>query len=619
MKKATILILISLSLISCEKKTNIELEDEPIIIYAGEDIVFEDEFCVILHADSLIGNQKGEWNIVSGIIDEKVTINDKNSHKTAFNGLPGEKYLLTWKVSEGEKFAIDTILVTFKPLSINILCDNNPNYSTRKHISVNPKYKGNWDIQGDYSSIETTQLGGQIIPVTQYPSIIVNGKENSILKAIWKVDYGSVSFSDTLIINTGEYTEYEALEDLQLISNPNYVTENGHVVEIRMNNGRGWIFMEPQSFPSLKALKHLRYLSLQGEHIRSFSDSIAIFYKDLEVLNLSGNQIYELPENIGLLKKLKKLDLFGNDIERIPNSFGGLESLVYLDMVSSSFKELPESFGNLKNLKYFNILDLELNSLPISFGNLKSLVFFQVGIINSNLPDSFCNLTNLEEFIIGFGNKPAMHNLPINIGKLKKLRRLIIKNNILSEEIPESFSDLTSLEELQINSCIKELPERFWHLSNLKTVRLTNTSLTSLPKSFPSTSNINTLIIDNIEAFKDNTFILPENIHQLNNLVYFSIRNAKIGMIPNNLCNLNLLTDLLLINCNIQYLPANIGDLKNLRRLDLAYNDILELQSSFKNLTSLKYLNVCKSYNLAWQINEIKSWFPYLELVTCYY
>ena len=54
--------------------------------------------------------------------------------------------------------------------------------------------------------------------------------------------------------------------------------------------------------------------------------------KAVVMLDLSKNQLKELPANFGELTQLQKLDLLGNKLTDLPLSFSGLEKLRWLDL-----------------------------------------------------------------------------------------------------------------------------------------------------------------------------------------------------------------------------------------------------------------------------------------------
>lgn len=616
MKTLILIILIAFVLSSCSKSDDSEITTEEIKINARAVLIFQDEFCVTLQADSLLKMQHGEWSISEGLIDKLVYIEDKKSTTTKFHGLPGEEYLIIWTVSEAKNKAQDSVRVKFKPLNVQIQSDVNVNYSTRKHVWVEGSINGFWKLEGDINNYHSTQLGGTIIPTLEYPSLIINGKENGKYRAIWTIKYGSVSFSDTIEVETGEFTEYEALEDLQLLNKPYlYRVEDGHVTEMNLGGEPiGWIFMEPYLYPSLKALKKLRILDLSGDGIGSFSDSIAVFYKELKVLNLENNYIETLPDNIGLLKKLERFYFFGNHINKLPNGIGGLENLKVLDINSANLTELPESIGNLHHLQYLNIMDSDLNSLPDSFGNLESLGYLHVGSIKDKLPDTFCNLTKLQDFYITTWNANTLSSLPENFGNLKSLKRFKINGYQKIKKLPNSFCELDSLEEVTLMSELDELPENFWNLKSIKYILFVNTNLEKLPSVINTKSPLNFLRIEFDQNTVGNNFNLPSNIHNLTKLEGIFIHSRKMDSIPSNIGRLSNLKHLYLNLCKLDSVPNSIGELSKLETLSLFSNNLKILPKTFQHLSSLKELNISFNDGLQWQLNEIEGWFKSITI-----
>jgi hypothetical protein len=110
------LLLLSLSIISCKKESS-RLETPETIpekkIEAGSDINSIDKFWVTLNADSLSKDEKGEWIIKKGLVDDKVYFDNSKSPQTIFHGLPGQKYLLVWKVLYNNKAYSDSVNISF--------------------------------------------------------------------------------------------------------------------------------------------------------------------------------------------------------------------------------------------------------------------------------------------------------------------------------------------------------------------------------------------------------------------------------------------------------------------------------------------------------------------------
>jgi Leucine-rich repeat (LRR) protein len=110
------------------------------------------------------------------------------------------------------------------------------------------------------------------------------------------------------------------------------------------------------------------------------------------------------------------------------------------------------------------------------------------------LPDSFCNLTSLQELAL-FSNR--LTTLPHAFGNLTSLRFLnLVQNKLMT--LPPSFSNLTSLQILYLNNNqLKMLPTDFGNLTSLKRLNLRNNKLESLPASLAESANLELLWIEN--------------------------------------------------------------------------------------------------------------------------
>ncbi|XP_016647599.1 PREDICTED: putative disease resistance protein RGA3 isoform X2 [Prunus mume] len=120
----------------------------------------------------------------------------------------------------------------------------------------------------------------------------------------------------------------------------------------------------------------LRTLTTFDSRITTIDSNLILQLKCLRTLNLSGNSIKELPEEIGELKHLRHIDLSYNSyLEKLPDTICGLYNLSTLRlMMCSELKKLPENMGNLINLKHLYVDWCEdLKSLPKGIGRLTSL------------------------------------------------------------------------------------------------------------------------------------------------------------------------------------------------------------------------------------------------------
>ena len=69
-----------------------------------------------------------------------------------------------------------------------------------------------------------------------------------------------------------------------------------------------------------------------------YQDSLSSL-KHLVSLDLSKNQLTELPHSIGQLSNLKRLSLYGNQLTTLPLEFSLLKQLVFLDLKNNPLEE----------------------------------------------------------------------------------------------------------------------------------------------------------------------------------------------------------------------------------------------------------------------------------------
>ncbi len=93
--------------------------------------------------------------------------------------------------------------------------------------------------------------------------------------------------------------------------------------------------------------------------------------KEITVLDLSGQGITSLPEEVGRLKNLEELDL---SPERILTYRGGTPNPINGNFI----QHLPDAIGKLKNLKRLNLQATDLRILPSAIINLQNLNYLDL-------------------------------------------------------------------------------------------------------------------------------------------------------------------------------------------------------------------------------------------------
>jgi len=175
--------------------------------------------------------------------------------------------------------------------------------------------------------------------------------------------------------------------------------------------------------PDFCYLNNLRILKIEGKYIncppyRNENEFIIPNYinklKNLEILNLSNNNIKKIPPEIGELTKLKKLIMTHTDIKILPKEIGNLSNLEVMNFSVSSLIELPKEIEKLKKLKELllegseykiskeigmleNLEKLKVNSICV---DTDKVTFWKgCGAVFSDLPIEIWN-TNISEISI---------------------------------------------------------------------------------------------------------------------------------------------------------------------------------------------------------------------------
>jgi len=227
----------------------------------------------------------------------------------------------------------------------------------------------------------------------------------------------------------------------------------------------------------IKAIRQAKSSKLDLSYLRidELPNSICEL-TNLRELNIQGNELTELPENIGRLQKLKFVNLSRNNLEILPKSFENLTNLIRLDVSYNRLSVLPQKIGNLLQLIYLDLGFNKLQVLPDSFGGLVNLQ--KLYLHNNqfaNLPEYIADFIDLRELRM---DKNSLTKLPISIGNLSELREFILYNNMLAE-IPEEIGDIKNLSELRLeNNNIVDLPSSIIKLKKIKILALDNNPLT---------------------------------------------------------------------------------------------------------------------------------------------
>lgn len=222
---------------------------------------------------------------------------------------------------------------------------------------------------------------------------------------------------------------------------------------------------------------------------------VKYYYTETGQLNLSNNNLTELPDCIDGFVNITQFNIQNNKISTLPSSIGNLTNLTYLNLSKNQLTGLPESIGKLLNVGQIDLNDNKIVSLPSSIGNMSKL-----GVLNLD--------------------NNSLNTLPDNFSRLKLWQLRIVNNQLKS--LPSDFGTLSNLEALYLwDNNLNEIPESIGDLAKINTMDFSNNQLSSIPKSIGKLKTLQYL------SFSGNHLTdLPEEIKNLReNLVELHMEN----------------------------------------------------------------------------------------------
>ncbi|GGY18397.1 leucine-rich repeat-containing protein kinase family protein [Paludibacterium paludis] len=133
-----------------------------------------------------------------------------------------------------------------------------------------------------------------------------------------------------------------------------------------------------------------------SEGLERFPEAIFRLADTLEVLDLSGNRLAELPDDLWRLGKLRILFCSGNRLESLPSGLGRCASLSMLGVKANRIARIPENALS-PGLRWLILTDNHLAALPETLGRCRGMQKLMLaGNRLEHLPDSMAALERLE-------------------------------------------------------------------------------------------------------------------------------------------------------------------------------------------------------------------------------
>lgn len=284
----------------------------------------------------------------------------------------------------------------------------------------------------------------------------------------------------------------------------------------------------------------------------------------LTELDLSHNQLTDLPENLIELTYLKKIDLSYNNFALIPDVF-------YLGLFR--IENLNFSYNKIQDFPAPNCI-LSLSTLNLS-NNKLDLMPSWIWERNCRLKELDLSGNPINMRIYGIMFKTSIST--------SRLRKLILNNSNFGNTDKQILSRIPDLLYLDIGNAddVKnglngwEIPIKELHCkNNLQTLRARNLNLSVIPGEINEFKRLKS-----IDLGINSLHWLPDSFYNLSTLSVCNLENNTLSYIPTDINKLTNLTKLYLAKNNLASLPE--FKLPNLLVLDVFSNNIEYIDESF--------------------------------------
>ena len=172
-----------------------------------------------------------------------------------------------------------------------------------------------------------------------------------------------------------------------------------------------------------------------------FPPEIYTLSDTLEILNLSGNALTDLPTDLTKLSKLKVLFCSDNQFDHVPEVLGQCENLTMVGFKANKIKVLSES-SLPKKLQWLILTDNQLAKLPAHIGQCTHLQKLMLaGNQLSDLPLELANCRQLELLRVSANQ---LTSLPYWLYTMPKLAWLAFAGNPFCHQIETERANFNS-------------------------------------------------------------------------------------------------------------------------------------------------------------------------------
>ncbi len=309
---------------------------------------------------------------------------------------------------------------------------------------------------------------------------------------------------------------------------------------------------------SLAELSFLRVLEANNCGLRRLPQSLTALL-DLQILDVSDNLLRELPDFLADLPQLEQIKWGGNPVRHFPPVLARMPRLKSLELDLRHLRSL-EGLETCQQVEWLKMKYGRMETLPeevMKLKRLQGLTARKAGL--KTLPDSMVDLKRLEDLDL---EENSFAEMPSVLGELTSLQFLSL-GEVRSIGSVEKLAKLNKLSRLTMAPMFKEWPAGWCMLPRLRTLRLKDGRLESLPLAFSQLIELHSLDLSN-NRFTE----FPEALQHVD-LMDLNLHGNRISQVPDFIQDMTSLSVLDLSHNPLKELPEAIFNMKRLVRLEL--------------------------------------------------